>query len=88
MWYFPNVLLRYVQYLPLFSGVNSYDWGKVGSESAAAKFATATPSDNFSIEQDKPYAEVRTSREYHSSTVLIRINSYGWERILRCLLKT
>jgi mannose-6-phosphate isomerase len=48
--------------VPLFRlqcGVNSYDWGKVGSESAAAKFAAATPSDNLSIQSDKPYAEVR-----------------------------
>ncbi|KAI0390547.1 mannose-6-phosphate isomerase [Xylariaceae sp. FL0594] len=39
-------------------GVNSYDWGKIGSESAAAKFAAATPSDNLSIQSDKPYAEL------------------------------
>ncbi|KAI1501323.1 mannose-6-phosphate isomerase [Biscogniauxia marginata] len=39
-------------------GVNSYDWGKVGSESAAARFAAATPSDTLSIESDKPYAEL------------------------------
>ncbi|KAL8823425.1 MAG: hypothetical protein Q9191_005865 [Dirinaria sp. TL-2023a] len=32
--------------------------GKVGSQSAAAKFATATPSSGFSIEQEKPYAEL------------------------------
>lgn len=32
--------------------------GKVGKESAAAKFATATPSNEFSIEEEKPYAEV------------------------------
>lgn len=40
-------------------GVNSYDWGKIGSDSAAAKFAAATPSDNLTIESEKPYAEVR-----------------------------
>ncbi|KAI1490230.1 mannose-6-phosphate isomerase [Biscogniauxia mediterranea] len=39
-------------------GVNSYDWGKVGSESAAARFAAATPSDTLSIQSDKPYAEL------------------------------
>ncbi|RFU33359.1 hypothetical protein B7463_g3013, partial [Scytalidium lignicola] len=39
-------------------GVNSYDWGKVGSDSAAAKFAAATPADDFSIQTDKPYAEL------------------------------
>ena len=38
-------------------GVNGYDWGKIGKDSAAAKFGAATPSD-FSIEEDKPYAEV------------------------------
>ena len=35
-----------------------YSQGKLGSQSAAAKFATATPSSGFSIEQEKPYAEV------------------------------
>ncbi|CZR69434.1 mannose-6-phosphate isomerase [Phialocephala subalpina] len=39
-------------------GVNSYDWGKVGKDSAAAKFAAATPADDFSIQEDKPYAEL------------------------------
>jgi hypothetical protein len=38
--------------------------GKIGSESAAAKFAAATPSDQFSIQQDKPYAEVRFSSSW------------------------
>jgi mannose-6-phosphate isomerase class I len=47
-----------VPLIRLQCGVNSYDWGKVGSDSAAAKFAAATPADNFSIQQDKPYAEV------------------------------
>ncbi|CAG8980251.1 hypothetical protein HYALB_00009834 [Hymenoscyphus albidus] len=47
--------------VPLFRlqcGVNSYDWGKVGKDSAAAKFAAATPADDFSIQEDKPYAEL------------------------------
>ncbi|KAI2621304.1 mannose-6-phosphate isomerase [Xylaria nigripes] len=47
--------------VPLFRlqcGVNSYDWGKIGSESAAAKFAAATPSDDLVIESEKPYAEL------------------------------
>ncbi|KAI6357749.1 hypothetical protein MCOR25_007582 [Pyricularia grisea] len=47
--------------VPLFRlqcGVNSYDWGKKGSESAAAKFAAATPADDFSIQDDRPYAEL------------------------------
>ena len=62
MWYSPNVELGCGQRLYFASGINSYDWGKVGSESAAAKFAAATPSDDLHIEQEKPYAEVRTSR--------------------------
>lgn len=48
----PNPLIR------LQCGVNSYDWGKIGSSSAAAKFAAATPSDTLTIESEKPYAEV------------------------------
>ncbi|KAF2397892.1 mannose-6-phosphate isomerase [Trichodelitschia bisporula] len=47
--------------VPLFrlqAGVNSYDWGKVGHDSAAARFAAATPSDSFTISSDKPYAEL------------------------------
>jgi hypothetical protein len=32
--------------------------GKIGKDSAAAKYASATPSDTFSIQEDKPYAEV------------------------------
>lgn len=47
--------------VPLFRlqcGVNSYDWGKIGSDSAAAKFAAATPADGFSVQSDKPYAEL------------------------------
>ncbi|KAI0440430.1 mannose-6-phosphate isomerase [Xylaria telfairii] len=39
-------------------GVNSYDWGKIGLDSAAAKFAAATPSDGLTIESEKPYAEL------------------------------
>jgi mannose-6-phosphate isomerase len=47
-----------VPLIRLQCGANSYDWGKVGKESAVAKFAAATASD-FSIQEDKPYAEVR-----------------------------
>lgn len=53
------LIMLEVPLIRLQCGVNSYDWGKVGSDSAAAKFAAATPSDNFSIQSDKPYAEVR-----------------------------
>lgn len=47
-----------VPLIRLACGVNSYDWGKRGSDSAAAKFAAATPTDNLTIKDDQPYAEV------------------------------
>ncbi|KHN94858.1 mannose-6-phosphate isomerase [Metarhizium album ARSEF 1941] len=47
-----------VPLLRLQCGVNSYEWGKRGSESAAARFAAATPSDGLSIQADRPYAEL------------------------------
>ncbi|KAL2869297.1 mannose-6-phosphate isomerase pmi1 [Aspergillus lucknowensis] len=47
-----------VPLLRLQCGVNSYDWGKVGHESAAAKYAATTASAGFSIEPEKPYAEL------------------------------
>lgn len=46
-----------VPLIRLQCGVNSYEWGKSGKESAAAKFAAATPSD-ITFQDDKPYAEV------------------------------
>ncbi|KAL1977740.1 hypothetical protein VTN31DRAFT_599 [Thermomyces dupontii] len=46
-----------VPLIRLQCGVNSYDWGKVGQQSAAAKYAAATASD-FAIEEEKPYAEL------------------------------
>jgi mannose-6-phosphate isomerase len=60
-----------VPLLRLQCGVNSYDWGKVGKDSAAAKFAAATPADDFSIQEDKPYAEVGVDTRF-SNTVRIR----------------
>ncbi|OQU98009.1 hypothetical protein CLAIMM_03850 [Cladophialophora immunda] len=47
-----------VPLIRLQCGCNSYDWGKKGKDSAAAKYAAATPSDNFTIQEDKPYAEL------------------------------
>ncbi|RMZ03895.1 hypothetical protein D0862_05484 [Hortaea werneckii] len=35
-----------------------YEWGKLGKDSAAARFASATPQSDFSIQNDKPYAEL------------------------------
>ncbi|PNS20276.1 Mannose-6-phosphate isomerase [Sphaceloma murrayae] len=48
-----------VPLLRLQCGCNSYEWGKVGRDSAAARYAAATPSDDFSVQNDKPYAEAR-----------------------------
>jgi len=48
----PNPLIR------LQCGVNSYDWGKIGSDSSAARFAAATASESFQVQSDKPYAEL------------------------------
>ncbi|EED21527.1 mannose-6-phosphate isomerase, class I [Talaromyces stipitatus ATCC 10500] len=47
-----------VPLIRLQCGVNSYDWGKVGQQSAAAKYAAATAGSDFSIEEAKPYAEL------------------------------
>ncbi|TID18436.1 mannose-6-phosphate isomerase-like [Venturia nashicola] len=47
-----------VPLIRLQCGCNSYEWGKIGNDSAAAKFAAATPSDGFEIAEDKPYAEL------------------------------
>ena len=41
----------------LVPGIQSYDWGKLGENSKAAKFAQVSIP-NFVIENDKPYAEV------------------------------
>lgn len=47
-----------VPLIRLQCGVNSYDWGKKGHESAAAKFAAATPNPDLNIQHDRPYAEL------------------------------
>lgn len=47
-----------VPLIRLQCGVNSYAWGKKGDQSAAAKFAAATASSDFTIQQDQPYAEL------------------------------
>lgn len=47
--------------VPLYQlqcGTNSYDWGKIGGDSAAARFAAATKESYFKIEEGKPYAEL------------------------------
>jgi len=47
-----------VPLIRLQCGVNQYAWGKKGEDSAAAKYAAATPPADFKIESDKPYAEL------------------------------
>lgn len=41
----------------LICGVQSYDWGKLGSSSAVARFA-AVADPSFTIDESKPYAEL------------------------------
>jgi hypothetical protein len=43
---------------PLSCGVQTYDWGKVGSNSKAAVYGQVS-SPGFEIDEKKPYAEVR-----------------------------
>nr|POE67351.1 mannose-6-phosphate isomerase [Quercus suber] len=59
-----------VPLLRLQCGCNSYEWGKVGKDSAAARFASAT---SFTIQEDKPYAEVRPS----ASSSISRMRLYS-----------
>ncbi|KAJ5618960.1 mannose-6-phosphate isomerase [Penicillium lagena] len=47
-----------VPLLRLQCGVNSYDWGKLGQESCAAKYAATTAAPDFTVEAEKPYAEL------------------------------
>ena len=42
--------------------------GKAGRESAAAKFAAATAPSDFSIEEEKPYAEVCCFARFESAS--------------------
>lgn len=51
--------------------------GKKGKDSAAAKYAAATPPDGFSIEEDKPYAEAG-SVEHTLRVISDLVLSYGW----------
>jgi hypothetical protein len=49
---------RHTDNYALLEGLASYEWGKLGSTSAAGRFAAATPRDDLQIQDDKPYAEV------------------------------
>ncbi|KAJ5901933.1 mannose-6-phosphate isomerase [Penicillium taxi] len=44
--------------LRLQCGVNSYDWGKLGQQSAAARYAATTAAPDFAVESETPYAEL------------------------------
>lgn len=66
--------------------------GKVGQESAAARYASITAAPDFSIEAEKPYAEVGSCvtediQLTSGLTAPIRF-SYGWARIRPSPLKT
>ena len=67
------------------SDIKALNIGKTGKESAAARFAAATPSDGFSIEDDKPYSEVRAGIFRNPSDALAEIYRYGWVHIPRHL---
>lgn len=68
-----------VPLMRLQCGVNSYDWGKIGNDSAAARFAAATPAEGLSIQSDQPYAEVRSPQLLNLQfSRLINPRSYGW----------
>ncbi|TKX23686.1 mannose-6-phosphate isomerase-2 [Elsinoe australis] len=67
-----------VPLLRLQCGCNSYEWGKIGKDSAAARFASATPSDELTIQSDKPYAELwmgthpsNPSKDYETKRTLL-----------------
>lgn len=77
----PNPLIR------LQCGVNSYDWGKVGSESAAAKFAAATPSETLNIQSDKPYAEVSIYSLYISYISYVSTYMFIYERLITYMIQ-
>src|SRR5262249_54715495 len=81
-----------VPLLRLQCGVNSYEWGKKGNTSAAARFAAATPSSDLTIQDDKPYAEVSLKKQLlccffivdHAKMIANRHplnNSSGWAHI-------
>lgn len=75
-----------VPLIRLQCGANSYEWGKKGSASAVARFAAATPSANFAIEEDRPYAEVCFNSLSLAVLCLTACansgpSSYGWEHI-------
>lgn len=64
--------------------------GKVGSNSTVAKCAAAAKhhSDEFTIDEEKPYGEVRRYYSINYKVFFIELFfSYGWGRIPPSLLK-
>lgn len=49
----------------IIPGLQSYAWGKKGSSSLAAQLGTTSIPD-FTIDDEKPYAEVRSSHLMHA----------------------
>jgi hypothetical protein len=52
-------VLKFHAYEVDATSVTQVSSGKIGADSAAARFAAATEQSGFKIESDKPYAEVR-----------------------------
>jgi hypothetical protein len=53
----------------LSPGIQSYDWGKIGKSSLAAQFGEICLKDEeFHVDEDKAYAEVRNTGERCSSS--------------------
>jgi mannose-6-phosphate isomerase len=73
-----------VPLMRLQCGVNSYAWGKKGHDSAAAKFAAATPAEGFEIQHEEPYAEVCCPAQLNclpEMTLISNNYSSGWALI-------
>lgn len=58
---------------PIIPTTQQYDWGKIGLASKVAQFANAAKAQGFSLDEKRPYAEVRRSDEerYHFELVII-----------------
>jgi hypothetical protein len=59
--------------------VQPYGYGKVGSNSLAARLAVATTENDFKIDESQPYGEVQ-------GVVRVANGSYGWETTKMVLL--
>ena len=50
------IIIFKISVVELKCAVQSYAWGKIGSDSTVAQLSQHSPS--FELEEDKPYAEV------------------------------